>query len=231
MGYRTYSIVGTTSSVHDYALLPGNYPHQQGKLNYTSHTQSRLVTAHFVAVTPELADFASASAVTSMHTPAPPNTLWALLSILALNPTHSCTCTTGHLLSPIVHRCRHCNHAPLVLSHAAGPPICRVMVHTTLPPYTFATLPLHVCPCAGYIAGLHHICACPLVAALWVCTCPLLAVPAWVTHSPGISCSGLLHHLHEETEGYISCTQGDGGLCHTMCKRDGELHYTVCIRG
>ena len=37
--------------MHDYALLPGNYPHQQGKLNYTSHLSSRLVTAHFVAVT------------------------------------------------------------------------------------------------------------------------------------------------------------------------------------
>ena len=43
--------MGTTSSVLDYALLPGNYPHQQGQLNYTSHPSSRLVTAHFVAVT------------------------------------------------------------------------------------------------------------------------------------------------------------------------------------
>ena len=30
MGSRTYSRAGTTSSVHDYALLPGDYLHQQG---------------------------------------------------------------------------------------------------------------------------------------------------------------------------------------------------------
>ena len=69
MGYRTYSIAGTTSSVRDYALLPGNYPHQQGKLNYTSHTPSRLVTAHFVAVTDSMSPPDGGG--TSIHNPQP----------------------------------------------------------------------------------------------------------------------------------------------------------------
>ena len=37
--------------MRDYALSSGHYPHRQGKLKYTSHLLSRLVTAHFVAVT------------------------------------------------------------------------------------------------------------------------------------------------------------------------------------
>ena len=46
-----YSRAGTTSSVHDYALLPGQHPHQQGNSTTQVTTPSRLVTAHFVAVT------------------------------------------------------------------------------------------------------------------------------------------------------------------------------------
>ena len=45
------SKAGTTSSVHDYTLLPGNYPHQQGNSTTQVTTPSRLVTAHFVVVT------------------------------------------------------------------------------------------------------------------------------------------------------------------------------------
>ena len=37
--------------MHDYALSIGHHPHRRGKLNHTSHPSSRLVTAHFVAVT------------------------------------------------------------------------------------------------------------------------------------------------------------------------------------
>ena len=37
--------------MHDYALSLGHYPYRRGKLNHTSHLPSRLVTAHFVAVT------------------------------------------------------------------------------------------------------------------------------------------------------------------------------------
>ena len=39
--------------MHDYALSLGQHPHRRGKLNQTSHAASRLVTAHFVAVTEE----------------------------------------------------------------------------------------------------------------------------------------------------------------------------------
>ena len=43
--------MGTASSVHDYALLPGSYPHQQGNPTTQVTTPSWLVAAHFVAVT------------------------------------------------------------------------------------------------------------------------------------------------------------------------------------
>ena len=46
-----YSKAGTTSSVHDYALLPGLYPHQQGNSTTQVTKMSQLVTAHFVVVT------------------------------------------------------------------------------------------------------------------------------------------------------------------------------------
>ena len=37
--------------MHDYALSLGHHPHRQGNSTNTSHPLSRLVTAHFVAVT------------------------------------------------------------------------------------------------------------------------------------------------------------------------------------
>ena len=37
--------------MHDYTLLPGQYPHQQGISTTQVTQQSRLVTAHFVVVT------------------------------------------------------------------------------------------------------------------------------------------------------------------------------------
>ena len=58
--------------MHDNALLPGNYPHQQGTLNYTSHTTSRLVTAHFVAVTPSSSsESPHESDMQGTHSPSP----------------------------------------------------------------------------------------------------------------------------------------------------------------
>ena len=51
----------TTSSVHDYALLLGNYLHKQGNSTTQVTHSSRLVTAHFVAVT-VVAGFVGAAA-------------------------------------------------------------------------------------------------------------------------------------------------------------------------